>query len=127
MIVEAQATINGNKEAIWAAITNIKKASETISGIENIEILDKPAIGLVGLKWRETRMLFGKPAIAEKWITDAAETHFSIRVFTRVAHVNNRYACHSTLYGVTRDGQWSRHESTSHQPAQTPAFGGNIS
>src|SRR5262245_1845151 len=76
MIVEAQVTINGSKAAIWAAITNIENASEIISGIENIEILEKPANGLVGLRWRETRMLFGKPATAEKWITDAAENEF---------------------------------------------------
>ena len=67
MIVEAQVTINGSKAAIWAAITNIENASETISGIEKIEVLEKPANGLVGLRWRETRMLFGKPATAEKW------------------------------------------------------------
>jgi len=76
MIVEAQVTINGSKAAIWAVITNIANASETISGIENIEVLEKPANGLVGLRWRETRMLFGKPATAEKWITDAAENEF---------------------------------------------------
>src|SRR5882672_8936620 len=76
MIVEAQVTINGSKAAIWAAITNIENASETISGIENIEVLEKPANGLVGLKWRETRSLFGKTATAEKWITDAAENEF---------------------------------------------------
>lgn len=76
MLVEVQVTINGSKAAIWAAITNIENASETISGIENIEVLEKPANGLVGLKWRETRMLFGKPATAEKWITDAAENEF---------------------------------------------------
>src|SRR6185503_16737087 len=73
---EAQVTINGSKAAIWAAITNIENASETISGIENIEVLEKPANGLVGLKWRETRILFGKPATVEKWITDAAENEF---------------------------------------------------
>ena len=76
MIVEAQVTVNGSRAAIWAAITNIENAAETISGIENIEVLEKPANGLVGLKWRETRMLFGKPATAEKWITDAVENEF---------------------------------------------------
>jgi carbon monoxide dehydrogenase subunit G len=76
MIVEAQVTINGSKAAIWAAITNIENASEIISGIENIEVLEKPANGLVGLKWRETRMLFGEPTTVEKWITDAAEKEF---------------------------------------------------
>jgi hypothetical protein len=57
-------------------MTDFENASETISGIQKIEILEKPAKGLVGLRWRETRMLFGKPATAEKWITDAAESEF---------------------------------------------------
>jgi hypothetical protein len=76
MIVDAQVTINGSKAAIWAAITNIENASETISGIDKIEVLEKPANGLVGLRWRETRMYFGKPATVEKRITDAAENEF---------------------------------------------------
>src|SRR5882672_3022226 len=76
MLVEAQVSINGSKAAVWAAIINIENASETISGIKNIEVLEKPANGLAGLKWGETRMLFGKPATAEKWITDAVENEF---------------------------------------------------
>jgi len=74
--VEAQVTINGSKAAIWAAITNIENATDIISGIKNIEVVEKPANGIVGLKWRETRLLFGKPATVEKWITDAAENEF---------------------------------------------------
>jgi hypothetical protein len=46
MIVEAQVTINGSKAATWTAITNIENASEIISGIENIEVLEKLANGL---------------------------------------------------------------------------------
>src|SRR5215471_6489858 len=76
MIVEAQVTIDGSRAAVWAAITNIENASKTISGIKNIEVLEKPTNGLVGLRWRETRILFGKPASVEKWITDAAENEF---------------------------------------------------
>jgi hypothetical protein len=76
MIVEAQVTIHGPKAAIWAAITDIANAADTLSGVEKIEVLEKPARGLVGLKWRETRLLFGKPASADKWITDAAENEF---------------------------------------------------
>jgi hypothetical protein len=76
MFVEAQVTIYGTKEAVWAAITNIENATEIISGILKIEVVEKPANGLVGLKWRETRMLFGKPASVDKWITDAAENEF---------------------------------------------------
>src|SRR4051794_33046957 len=76
MIVDAQVTIDGSRAATWAAITDIENASETISGIEDIEVLEKPGNGLVGLKWRETRIYFGKPAAVEKWITDAAENEF---------------------------------------------------
>jgi hypothetical protein len=76
MIVETQVSINGSREAIWAAITDIEHAADIISGIESIEILEKPASGLAGLKWRETRLLFGKPASADKWITGAAENEF---------------------------------------------------
>lgn len=76
MIVEAQVTINGSKAAVWAAITDIENAAKTLSGVESIEILEKPANRLVGLKWRETRILFGKPATVEKWITEAAENAY---------------------------------------------------
>jgi uncharacterized membrane protein len=73
MVVEAQVTINAPRADVWAAITDIEHAADFISGIEGIEVLDKPARGLVGLRWRETRMLFGKPWTAEKWITHAVE------------------------------------------------------
>ena len=76
MIVEAQVTINGSKAAVWAAITNIENAAQIISGIQKIDVLEKPAGGLVGLKWRETRMLFGEPATVAKWITEAVENAF---------------------------------------------------
>jgi len=76
MIVEARVTIDGSRAATWAAITNIENATKIISGIERIEVLEKPANGLVGLRWRETRMYFGKPATVEKWITDAAVNEF---------------------------------------------------
>jgi hypothetical protein len=76
MIVDVEVSINGSKPAIWAAITDIGNAASFISGIDKIEILEQPASGLVGLKWRETRMLFGKPATADKWITEAAENGF---------------------------------------------------
>jgi polyketide cyclase/dehydrase/lipid transport protein len=73
MVVETQVTIKGSKAAIWTAITDIENAAKIISGIEKIEVVEKPASGLVGLRWKETRILFGKPATVEKWITDAAE------------------------------------------------------
>lgn len=76
MIVEAKVTINASRAAVWTVITNIENAAKTISGIEKIEVVEKPANGIVGLRWRETRMYFGKPATVEIWITDAVENEF---------------------------------------------------
>jgi carbon monoxide dehydrogenase subunit G len=45
MLVEAQVTINGSRAAVWAAISAIEHASEIIRGIDNIEVLEKPANG----------------------------------------------------------------------------------
>ena len=47
MLVEVQVTINGSKAAVWAAITDIENAVDMIRGIEKIEVLEKPANGLV--------------------------------------------------------------------------------
>ena len=76
MLVEVQVTIDAPRAAIWAAMTDIENAAQTIRGIESIDIVQKPARGLVGLRWQETRMLFGKPATAEKWVTEAVENEF---------------------------------------------------
>ena len=76
MLVEVQLAINGSKEGVWAAITDIENLAKTMSGIEKNEVVKKPANGLLGLRWRETRILFGKSATVEKWITEAADNAF---------------------------------------------------
>lgn len=76
MIVEAQITINGTLEAVWAAMADIENSAQILSGVEKIEIVERPANGIRGLKWRETRMLFGKPATVEKVVIAGAENEF---------------------------------------------------
>ena len=73
MNVEVQVEINGTKENVWKVITDIENSTNTIRGIEKIEVLEKPADGIVGLKWRETRTMFGRTATEVMWITDAVE------------------------------------------------------
>lgn len=73
MIVEAQITIDAERAAIWAAMANIESAADIIRGVERIEIVERPAHGLVGLRWKETRILFGDPATVEKTITAAVD------------------------------------------------------
>lgn len=76
VIFEARVTIDGSRAAVWSTMTDVENAPRIIRGIQAVEILERPAAGLVGLKWRETRILFGKPAAVDKWITDAAENEF---------------------------------------------------
>lgn len=73
MNIEAKVTITGTKQSVWAVITDIENAANVIGGIEKVEVLEKPDVGLVGLKWRETRKVFGKTADEVMWITDAVE------------------------------------------------------
>ena len=73
MALEVEVTIEGPKEDVWKVITDIENSPDTITGIEKIEILEKPSDGLVGLKWQETRTLFGRTATEIMWITDVVE------------------------------------------------------
>lgn len=73
MQIRVQVSINGSREEIWKVITDIETSVDKISAIDAIEILDKPESGLVGLKWRETRTMFGKSATEVMWITDVVE------------------------------------------------------
>jgi hypothetical protein len=76
MEVSVEVEIAKTKEQVWQAITDIDHCMGMISGILAVEILHRPESGLVGLKWQETRMMFGKEASEIMWITDAVENQF---------------------------------------------------
>ena len=68
--------IKAPKEKVWIVITDIENSVNAISGIDKIEILNKPKDTLVGLKWMETRTIFGKSATETMWITEATENNY---------------------------------------------------
>ena len=68
--------IKAPKEKVWTVITDIENSVNTISGIEKIEILNKPKDTVVGLKWKETRTIFGKSDTETMWITEATENNY---------------------------------------------------
>ena len=76
MKLKAETTINGSKEQVWQVITDIAGSVDTISAIEKIEILEQPESGILGLKWEETRTMFGKSATEIMWITDVKENEY---------------------------------------------------
>mgnify|MGYP000327239930 CR=1 FL=1 len=76
MKISVDTEISSSKDKVWAAISNIENAPDMISGIIALEVLHKPDSGLVGLKWKETRKMFGKDAEETMWITDSKEGEY---------------------------------------------------
>lgn len=69
MKVTVSEEIDAPRERVWTIVTDIDGWVDAISGIDSIEVLSRPETGMKGLKWRETRTLFGKEAIETMWIT----------------------------------------------------------
>lgn len=63
-------------ERVWQAITDIENCQSMISGIIGLEVLYQPDNQFVGLKWKETRLMFGKEATETMWVTDAVENKY---------------------------------------------------
>lgn len=89
MTITADIKINQFKDIVWKAITDIENWESMISSIFKIVILNKPAGDFVGLKWEETREMFGKEAKETMWITESevneyyctrAESHGSVYI-----------------------------------------------
>jgi carbon monoxide dehydrogenase subunit G len=68
--------INKPKEDVWEAITDFENCQNYIEAIESLEILHNPEDTLLGFKWKETRVMFGKESTETMWITAFAENEF---------------------------------------------------
>jgi carbon monoxide dehydrogenase subunit G len=76
MKVVVEIEIAKPREDIWSAITDIGNCARMISAIIDLEILNQPEEGIVGLKWKETRLMFGKQASETMWITESVENEY---------------------------------------------------
>ncbi len=76
MNVAASVTIYAAKEIVWNTITDIGHCDRVISSIIKVKVLEQPESGLVGLRWQETREMFGKEATETMWITDAVTNEY---------------------------------------------------
>ena len=73
MNIQEEITIQAPRIKVWQLISDIEGSDERISGIKKIEVLEKSKDGLIGLKWEETRIMFGKTATEVMWITDEVD------------------------------------------------------
>lgn len=76
MNVQTSVTVDAPAEIVWAVVTDFENAANTISGIDEVEVLERPTEGIVGLKWKETRTMAGKKAVETMWITDAQKESY---------------------------------------------------
>lgn len=78
MRVEVSVPIAAPRSVVWQIVTDIEGSTQNIPAVESVELLERPETGLVGLKWRETRTIFGKSATETMWITGAEEgSHYT--------------------------------------------------
>ncbi len=77
MEVAVSVDIDAPTQPVWDVISDIENCMDTISAINALEIIE-PAKGpsIMGLKWKETRTMFGKEASETMWITDLDEGRF---------------------------------------------------
>lgn len=76
MELSVSVEIGRPNQEVWNAIVDFENCSSYIKSILKVEILEKPAGTLVGFKWKETRVMFGKEATETMWITDYKEHQF---------------------------------------------------
>lgn len=69
MRLEVSVVVDAPKSEVWKLIADIEGSPRRIKSIEKIEILERPPHGLMGLKWKETRLLHGKTHTETMWVT----------------------------------------------------------
>lgn len=62
-------TVAAPPAVVWEVITDLGNAVSTLSGLQSLERLDGTGYE-VGTRWRETRVMFGKAATEEMWVTE---------------------------------------------------------
>lgn len=102
MRISTSTLVRAPRAALWDVVADIENAPRHVSGVEKVEVLARPSTGLVGLKWAETRTLFGKPAVATMWITEAVEgEHYQTRAEDQGAVFTKRVGLVETREGTT--------------------------
>ncbi|MCK5672525.1 MAG: SRPBCC family protein [Spirochaetales bacterium] len=99
MNIQVQVNIDATKENVWKIITDIEGSVNNIKGIEKIEIMEKNDNNFIGLKWKETRTMFGQTATEVMWITDSKENEY----YTTRAESHG--AIYKTELRLTKDGE----------------------
>ncbi len=76
MKIAVSIDISKSSEEIWKLITNIDASPQVMTSIDSVELLEGVSGTMAGLKWRETRTLFGKKTTEMMWVTAVENENF---------------------------------------------------
>ena len=62
--------VAASPERVWHVVTDVPSAATVLSDVRRVEMLSQPPYG-VGTRWRETRVMFGREATEELYVTAA--------------------------------------------------------
>lgn len=95
--------IAASPATVWSIISDIERSADTISGINKIEILERPkGSSLKGLKWKEWRTFAGREATEIMWITEARkDSHYVARAESHGAIYNSKMSITKAAGGCT--------------------------
>ena len=68
-VITVEEVIQAPVERVFEVFADIPGAGERISGITKLEMLSEGPVGK-GTRWRETRIMFGREATEEMWISE---------------------------------------------------------
>ena len=103
--LEVDVEIAASPALVWGVVSDVRNAASTVPAIRSIEILDGPAEGL-GMRWRETRIMFGREATEVMEIAEWKPPH------SYVATAESHGARYRSRVGVTSLAAGSRSRLT---------------
>jgi hypothetical protein len=99
--VHVKREIMAEPEAVWRVITDLDRASKVLTNIVKIERLEGEGYD-VGVKWRETRRMFGKEESEDMWVTEAiAPRMTTVAAASRGTTYSTVFRCEPSSLGTT--------------------------
>ena len=68
--IDLERLVQARVERVWEVLTDVAHADQTLSGVEQVELITEGPYR-VGTRWRETRRMFGKEATEQMQVTVA--------------------------------------------------------
>ena len=99
--VRAQRDIIAEAGDVWAVLTDLERFAKVLSAVDAVERVSGEGFG-PGVRWRETRHMFGKTSTEEMWV---AEMDAPQRMVVKAESKNTVY---ETVYELTPTGLGTR-------------------